>query len=178
MINSNGGTKWDGSVQSGDTWTRTNDPCPFGWRLPIRVEIQTLGDTDKVTFEWTTVNGINGGTFTNIDTSNSVFFPVVGWRDGGGRLNNASTLGLYWSSTLGGGTWFLGLYNGGVNAGNSAGAMIDSFACVVWRNKIYQNQDLQDYWIFKINQVNPVILKILILTNKKRPVKFLKLNRS
>ena len=34
MINSNGGTEWDSDFYRGNTWTRANNPCPRGWRVP------------------------------------------------------------------------------------------------------------------------------------------------
>jgi len=91
---------WDSNFYTGDTWTRANDPCPQGWRVPTRDEIQTLRDADNVTVsELTTVNGVHGRTFTDRATNNTIFLPVVGFRNHtDGALWSGS--GDYWSSTL------------------------------------------------------------------------------
>jgi len=97
MINSNSGTVWNSYNSTGNTWERANDPCPQGWRVPTRKEIQTLGNVNQ----WTTLNGVNGRTFTDRNTGNTVFFPAVGWRDNtNGALNTVSAGAHYWSNTL------------------------------------------------------------------------------
>jgi hypothetical protein len=62
--------------------------------------LRTLLDTDKVTNEWTTLNGITGRKFTDKATGASIFLPAAGYRYGSyGTLDLAGTLGVYWSST-------------------------------------------------------------------------------
>jgi len=93
-------TGWDGAMPEGDSWEKANDPSPAGWRIPTRVEIDALLDTKKVSNEWTTENGVNGGRFTDKTSGNSLFLPAAGCRNNrGGALNLAGTDGYYWRST-------------------------------------------------------------------------------
>ena len=52
----------------------------------------------NTTAEWTTVNGVNGCKFTAAN-GNSLFLPAAGLR-WGDELNDAGSLGGYWSSSL------------------------------------------------------------------------------
>ena len=100
-------TGWDSSTPTGDTWEKANDPSPSGWRVPTLDEIKTLLDTDKVSREQTTTNGVMGTKFTDRTTGNSIFLPASGARynddgyDGGGDGAHYfyGELSLYWSST-------------------------------------------------------------------------------
>jgi uncharacterized protein (TIGR02145 family) len=94
-------TGWDSSASTGGSWKKDNDPSPAGWRVPTFEEIQKLFDSDKVSSEWDTKNGINGKRFTDIISGNSIFLPAVGFRDIFGSLNNnsAGSSGSYWSSS-------------------------------------------------------------------------------
>jgi hypothetical protein len=93
-------TGWDNSLPTGDSWEKENDPSPTGYRVPTYDEIKTLLDTDKVSNEWTTVNGVNGRKFTDKKNGNSIFLPAVGYRDGSiGTLFRHGRDGHYWSST-------------------------------------------------------------------------------
>jgi len=57
-------------------------------------------DTDKVTIEWKTLNGVGGREFTDKVTGNSIFLPAAGYRSNTtGALLNVGTHGEYWSST-------------------------------------------------------------------------------
>jgi len=101
MINSDGGTDWDNTDSEGIIWKKSNDPSPAGWRVPTVEELRTLLEAEKVTNEWTTQNGVIGRKFTDKATSNSLFFPAVGYRSlRTGEFRNAGTNGVYWSSTL------------------------------------------------------------------------------
>jgi len=124
IINSNGDTEWDNSYYTGETWIRANDPCPQGWRVPTREEIQTLGDTDNVSSEWVTLKGVDGRTFTDRNTTgNIIFLPAVGLRSLTiGALNHMGTGGYYWNSTFGGTSSDFGLYfdSGSVLAGSGS----------------------------------------------------------
>jgi len=104
MVNSNGDTMWDNSVPTGDTWDKSNDPSPAGWRVPTLAEIQTLLDANNVNNVWTTQNGVYGEKFTDKTTGNSIFLPAVGYRNNfeGGVLHGyigSDSSGVYWSST-------------------------------------------------------------------------------
>ena len=54
-----------------------NAPVPAGYRLPNADEMLSLFDTENVSNEWTTVNGVNGRKFTDNATGNSIFFPAT-----------------------------------------------------------------------------------------------------
>ena len=97
---------WDTANPEGDAWERINDPCPAGWRIPTLAEIEILLDTEKVSNEWTTVNGVNGRSFTDKETGNSLFLPITGFRGySNGLLSDADLSnedhqgGYYWSAT-------------------------------------------------------------------------------
>jgi hypothetical protein len=122
-------TGWSGAPIQGRIWTKENDPCPTGWRVPTDWELRRLSG-----FRWTTINGVNGGLFGTVP--NQIFMPAPGHRYySNGLLNGAGTFGEYWgensctlrltNSMFGGnasGTLFFGGYTGGANAsphGNS-----------------------------------------------------------
>ncbi len=68
-----------------------------GWRMPTQSELYDLfNNTD---YEWTTINGINGGKFTSKTNPNAyVFFPAAGQYYDGSLISKGSN-GFYWSST-------------------------------------------------------------------------------
>ena len=98
-------TDWDSSIPDGDTWEKSNDPCPAGWRVPTSDEFQKLLATDKVSRKWPIIgvpNGISGIKFTDKVTGNSIFFPGgAGFRDSYGAIWGASesSSGCYYSSS-------------------------------------------------------------------------------
>jgi uncharacterized protein (TIGR02145 family) len=111
-------TGWSDTDAAGTTWEKANDPSPAGWRVPTTEEQRTLLNTEKVTKEWTTQNGINGYKFTDKTTNNSLFLPAAGSRYGsGGTLGSAGSNGYYWSSTQGGSGLACDLYFISGNAG-------------------------------------------------------------
>lgn len=89
---------WDNDWQSaisGSIWEKANDPCPAGWRIPTRTEIESLVSGGSTR---TTKNGVNGILLGS--GSNTVFMPVVGQRSSyNGRLFSSDWSGNYWSST-------------------------------------------------------------------------------
>jgi len=93
MINSNGGTVWDGSVPTGTTWEATNNPCPTGYRVPTRAEFQSLVSAGS---GWVSMNDAVGRIFGISD--NEIFLPAIGSRLSNGMLDTSVT-GFYWSST-------------------------------------------------------------------------------
>ncbi|MDR0872298.1 MAG: fibrobacter succinogenes major paralogous domain-containing protein [Prevotellaceae bacterium] len=102
---------WDSTLPEGTEWTAANDPSPAGWRVPTTEELQTLLDTEKVTNEWTTQNGVGGRLFTDKTTNNSLFLPAAGNRGySDGTLGNAGASGNYWSSTQDGSGYAYVLY--------------------------------------------------------------------
>lgn len=66
------------------------------WRMPSLAQIQEL--LNNCTSVGTTKNGVNGIKFAGPNGGN-IFLPAVGWRSVAG-LDNAGTVGCYWSSTL------------------------------------------------------------------------------
>jgi len=95
MINSDGGTTWDVSMPEGDSWGKTNDPCPTGWRIPTLEELQSLVAAGS---QWTTKNGVYGRYFGSGEQT--VFFPAAGSRYFyGGTLLSVGVDGMYWSET-------------------------------------------------------------------------------
>ncbi|MCL2329647.1 MAG: fibrobacter succinogenes major paralogous domain-containing protein, partial [Bacteroidetes bacterium] len=91
---------WDATIPTGTIWEKANDPSPKGWRVPTLQEQQSLFDTEKVTNEWTTQNGITGRKFTDRTTGISLFLPAVGNRSrSAGELRDAGVYGVYWIST-------------------------------------------------------------------------------
>ena len=91
LVNSNGGSTWNSTEQSGTEWTRDNDPCPTGWRVPTREELQTLISANS---EWVTRNGVNGRLFGT--APNQIFLPAAGHRSGNwGSLSFVGTQGYY-----------------------------------------------------------------------------------
>ena len=97
MVNSNGGTTWDSSIPTGTTWTQANDPCPTGWRMPTKEELQSLLNSG---YQWTTLKGINGNIFGN--GNNTIFLPATGSRDlNNGALDYVGETGGSWSSSAG-----------------------------------------------------------------------------
>ena len=99
MINSDGGTTWDNSYSTSVFFL--NDPCPEGWRVPTREELQSLVDAGS-TWSWgnqmtQTLGGRYFGT-----APNQIFLPAAGFRSNfhSGALDDVGTNGLYWSETF------------------------------------------------------------------------------
>ena len=77
------------------TWEEAKTACPKGWRLPTKVEFESLINAGNV---WTTQNGKNGCKFG--EPNNFVFFPAAGYRlSSDGTLYNVGSYGYYWSGT-------------------------------------------------------------------------------
>ena len=103
MINSNGGTAWDNSIPVGDTWKKSNDLSPVGWRVPTFDEIKTLLDTVEVRNFYTMQKGVFGRKFIDKATDNTLFLPIVNFRNYAGELwNGELKFGQCWSSTANG----------------------------------------------------------------------------
>ena len=65
------------------------------WHMPTRTQFEEL--TANTTYEWTTINGVNGGKFTS-QNGNYVFFAGAGYWSSG-RQSNVGSYGHYWSSS-------------------------------------------------------------------------------
>ena len=71
------------------------------WHTPTYDQYDEL--TANTTYEWTTINGVNGGKFT-AQNGNFVFFPAAGYYNNSGQFDVGSS-GLYYSSTPYGGSF-------------------------------------------------------------------------
>ena len=67
------------------------------WRLPTLLQSRELVNFCK--YEWTSINGVNGGKFTG-PNGNSIFLPAGGQREGS-CIENAGVWGEYWTGTQG-----------------------------------------------------------------------------
>ena len=87
------------------------------WHMPTRAQMQEL--TANTTYEWTTINGVNGGKFT-AQNGNYIFIPAAG-RYSNGILYSADIYGFVWSSTSSNSSvaYYLSFGNGG-NGVNSS----------------------------------------------------------
>ena len=65
------------------------------WRLPSKSEIDEL--VNNCTWEWTTMNGVNGYKVKSKKNSNYIFLPAAGWWES--SLDNRGSYGGYWSGT-------------------------------------------------------------------------------
>ena len=65
------------------------------WVMPSFDQIKEL--LDNCTYEWTTVNGVNGGKFTSKTNGGSIFLPAAGGFYGS-DLDGAGDVGRYWYS--------------------------------------------------------------------------------
>ncbi|MDR1737605.1 MAG: cadherin-like beta sandwich domain-containing protein, partial [Candidatus Symbiothrix sp.] len=100
LVNSDGGTTWDGSYPTGDEWAAENNPCPEGWTVPTKYDIDKLSAADFVATEFSTLNGIDGRTFTDKSSGASMFMSAVfGCRSRDGSLYVTDNEGYYWSSS-------------------------------------------------------------------------------
>lgn len=93
--------------QIDDLWADSNgkttkDPCPEGWRVPTRDELESLSANYSA---WTTdASEHNGryltGEYTYMEGVAQIFLPAAGYRDYyGGSFCNRGGYGNYWSST-------------------------------------------------------------------------------
>src|SRR5574344_1988880 len=109
----------DGTWGTSDPWkTKTTyDPCPAGWRVPIKTELKALIANKS---EWTTKDSQYGYYFSGSTTYSAgvsqIFLPAAGYRYSDGGAYDRGSFGRYWSSTPGGANAY-GLYFSGGDAG-------------------------------------------------------------
>ena len=133
-VSSPAGETWrsDNMGVAGDVWDIYNDPCPTGWRVPLREEQETLLENANVDREWIDT-GVKGFKFTDKASGASIFFPAAGYRHpSNGTLMSSNSLGLYASGTsyINNGAWYF-MHNNGVisyNANDRANA--SSIRCI------------------------------------------------
>ncbi len=85
-----------GSNISGTSYDVAHVKWGGSWRMPTLDEIKEL--CNKCTWQWTTVNGVNGQKVTG-PNGNSIFLPAAGLRYGTG-VDYRGSDGGYWSGTL------------------------------------------------------------------------------
>ena len=91
----------DGFTDSYTTLEASDDAATANWgtnwRMPTQDEMQELIDNCDTT--WTAIDGINGLLFTSRVNGRSIFLTAAGNYDIT-SLNNLTTSGNYWSSSL------------------------------------------------------------------------------
>jgi uncharacterized protein (TIGR02145 family) len=122
---------WDSSIPTGTEWYAENDPCPQGWRVPTREELQSLHNAVHI---WTTNwndTGINGHLFGT--APHLLFLPIAGLRNDTAGTFHFGNWGFYWSSTQAHVTswaWHLQISSGNTNVGILSRANGFSIRCV------------------------------------------------
>lgn len=104
-------TGWPSTGATGFFWEEANDPCPTGWRVPTRDELQALinstGASWRIVSEDYDYPGVwfaptqeeaNNATFEN--PGNGLFFPAGGRRNETGTLIDAGFNSYYWASDV------------------------------------------------------------------------------
>ena len=119
FITNSGGTFDWRSPQDPTLWLdaskTANDPCPAGFRVPTQAQwgglfrdgitSGTAVSATRNTWTWTG-NGYTVGA--------NLYLPAAGFRDvSAATLNNAGTVGYYWSSTVDGANAYLLYFNSG-----------------------------------------------------------------
>ncbi|MDR0331847.1 MAG: hypothetical protein LBI15_00100 [Dysgonamonadaceae bacterium] len=74
-------------------WGSANNPCPIGWRVPTREELDGL---NNVRNEWISFERVSGRLFGS--APNQIFLPAAGSRNSNGGVESVGRLGLYWSN--------------------------------------------------------------------------------
>lgn len=72
------------------------------WRMPTQAEVAELRNSDNCSWEWTTLNGVNGYRVTSKKpgyTDRSIFLPAAGYRINS-NLERAGSEGGFWSISL------------------------------------------------------------------------------
>ena len=114
VVSSYGATTWDRHTPIGTAWFAENDPCPQGWRVPTRAELESLSRAEST---WiTTRRGVSGRLFGT--APNQLFLPAAGFRhESNAARPPVGTHGTYWSSTPYGSTlaWRLLIIYSGVS---------------------------------------------------------------
>ncbi|MBO5699895.1 MAG: hypothetical protein J6R57_00575 [Bacteroidales bacterium] len=94
----------------GENWS--NDPCPDGWRVPTKNELQSLKKSLN-TQDLEDYKGQKGCWYGSTTTENLIFFQAAGYRDAmTGMGNNRGQSCIYWSSTYDNGFWVLNCKTG------------------------------------------------------------------
>jgi uncharacterized protein (TIGR02145 family) len=92
-------TNWNNTTyypcQTSGNWLPENDPCPSGWRLPVKEEWENVVKYNT----WVAV-GTWPGYSAGMKVGDALFFPIAGYRqETDGRLFSVGQQGYYWCST-------------------------------------------------------------------------------
>ena len=71
------------------------------WRMPTKAEMDELLSTENCTWSWTPRNGVNGYLVVSKKSGyegNSIFLPAAGTNWNSGVVQEAGTMGYYWSA--------------------------------------------------------------------------------
>ena len=84
------------TAATGTAWERRNDPCPPGWRVPTRTEMERL--IGAASSRWINQEGVYGQLFGLYP--NQIFLPARSFhRDMGNGEIHELRVGMYWGST-------------------------------------------------------------------------------
>jgi len=88
------GTTWTSIGTVGTVWQDANSPCPSGWRLPTKTDLEKLVAAPN---SHDVVSGVSGRWFGT--APNRIFLPYVGYRDNSGTLTSSGSQAYYHSRT-------------------------------------------------------------------------------
>ena len=60
MVNSDGGTEWNDTYETGASWEKENDPCPLGWHVPTLDDMERSMLAENVWIQAERNNDISG----------------------------------------------------------------------------------------------------------------------
>ncbi len=89
LVSSPAGAVWDGAsydLTPESTWESANDPCPEGWRMPVIEELESLFG-EQVSNKWTYQFDVEGWSFEDQQTGDTIFLPFAGNRLPSGALD-------------------------------------------------------------------------------------------
>ena len=93
LMASDSSSTWIIVAETGNEWKSEKNPCPTGWRLPTKDEMQSLVNAGSRWCTWNNVNGRILGT-----GAKNIFLPAPGFRiNTTGVLNYKGAEGDYWT---------------------------------------------------------------------------------
>jgi len=129
---------WFTPLQLSWNMSSNHNPCPPGWNVPTKSELETLMKSGS-TWSSSGIDGLSGRWFGgnhNTDHIGSVFLPAAGSRRDATWVDNRNSIGQYWSceisrvtelyltTNVGFGVEFTDLWNNYFNASTTLGLSI------------------------------------------------------